>query len=433
MRTFRSIRSSASQRRLVQAAGLIGLGLLTGCSGGFQKRIPQRSTATPGAISAPLTKASSHASLPDESAAAVSPVAHVEPCGPGGVCAPDSHGGGVAPQPGWIANPQAIDPNEFLCNGGDAPPTARARVGDQIIGITPPDTVARYTTDRGEVEISPSNRVCVYSPRFASVRRVTGAESGELAVGTQRVIRADELDQARAKLPQLAVTGRDRTIRNEVTRGPDSMRARDRGVPVENSLQPETAVDALAMLENLKVLGYGDVFNTSQPILHHAYQSAVRWSVNTEVVVAIAEQTAATVIRDQTARELVVYDFPDAGRLQVCKVADKADALPGETVTFMIRIDNVGDSPLHDITLTDSLTTRLRYVSDSQTVTAVGADRAGDERDEGDQAGGNESRSPRVEFSTAENEGRSLRLTWKFADPLPVGQGITIEFRCIVR
>lgn len=318
-------------------------------------------------------------------------------------------GAGYAAMPAFIPNPQGIDPNEFLCNGDDAPPSARARLGDQIIGVGIEDTVARYTTDRGDVNVTASNRVCVYAPRFGSVRRVTGADVGELAVGTRGMLHRDGPIRVSMEQPGLAVTGRDLPIRDSVIRGPDAVRARDRGVPVESVLQPEMAEDVLALLANLSIINRGVLIKDDLALIAIGTQAATIWTVDQEVVVAVAGEVAATVTRDQAAHELVVYELPDAGRLRICKVADRGDALPGEIVTFILRIDNVGDSPLRDIVLTDSLSNRLQYVPDSQTS------------------------SLESEFSVSENDGQSLRLTWKFPGELKVGEGATVEFKCKVR
>lgn len=328
-------------------------------------------------------------------------------CSPGAfgdqACGPT--GGMMLPM---IPNPQGIDGNEFLCNGGDQPPRARARVGDQIIGVQVEDTVARYTTVRGETHVTPSNRVCVYAPRFGSVRRVTGADVGEIAVGPRRMLHRDTPIGVDHDEPGLAVTGRDLPIRNDLVRGPDAMRARDRGVPVENVLQPEMAQDVLAILAGLSIMNRGILIKDDLPIILVGDQAATIWSVDQEVVVAVAGQVAATVTRDQTARELVVYELPN-GRLRICKLADRGDALPGEIVTFLLRVDNIGDSPLSDIVLTDSLSARLQYVPDSQKNTV------------------------NAEFSTGVNDDNSLRMTWKFPEELKVGEGTTIEFKCKVR
>ncbi len=56
--------------------------------------------------------------------------------------------------------------------------------------------------------------------------------------------------------------------------------------------------------------------------------------------------------------------------------------------------------------LTDSLVTRLEYVPDSQKSSA------------------------KADFSVQPNDARSEQLTWKLAEPLKVGEGATIEFKC---
>ena len=91
-------------------------------------------------------------------------------------------------------------------------------------------------------------------------------------------------------------------------------------------------------------------------------------------------------------------------------MADRADALPGEIVTFVIRIDNVGDSAVNNVVLVDNLTTRLEYVPDSQSC-------------EGAEA----------EFEATPNEGQSSKLRWAIQDELQVGDSVTIRFECKVR
>jgi uncharacterized repeat protein (TIGR01451 family) len=302
-----------------------------------------------------------------------------------------------------------IDPNEFICDGGDNPPSARARLTDQIIGVELEDTVVRYTTDAGDVHVQPSNRVCLYAPRFAAVRKVTGAESGELAVGALGVDRPQGPIRADMIQPGLAVTGLDELRRGTAVRGPDAMRDRNRGVPVERVLQVEVAEDVLAVLQNLALINRGILRDNEKPWLSMAAQSAVTWSIEEQVAMTVNDLAPVTLTRDQSAEELVVYDFPDEGRLRLCKLADKSNALPGETVTFMLRVDNVGDSAVRNIVITDSLVTRLEYIEGSEKSSVV------------------------AEFEAQENEGESLRLTWKLAKELKVGEGATIEFKCKVR
>jgi uncharacterized repeat protein (TIGR01451 family) len=105
----------------------------------------------------------------------------------------------------------------------------------------------------------------------------------------------------------------------------------------------------------------------------------------------------------------VEYDFPDAGRLEIVKVADRQDAQLGEVVTFAIHVRNVGDSEVKHVEIADSLVARLEYVEDSQT-----CDRE-------------------ASFETKTNIAGALQLKWKLAKPLAVGETARIEFKCRVR
>jgi uncharacterized repeat protein (TIGR01451 family) len=378
-----------------------------------QKNDPRQSAALPLAIhdTPTIAQVSHFDDLSCGPGASCEPSASSASCGP---CMADNGCGhspchsGYLPYPTAYFNPYLIDPNEYICDGGDNEPRARARAGDAIAGVDLEDTVARYRTDAGEVRVEASNRVCLYAPRFAAVRKVTGAESGELAVGAIRIERPQGPINAQLNQPGLAVTGRDQPGRGAAVRGPDALRERNRGVPVERVLQPEMAADVLPVLANLSLVNRGILRDNEKPWLSMAAQSAVIWSVDTEVAVTVNHLAPVTLTRDQGVEELVVYEFPD-GRLRICKLADKSDALPGETVTFILRVDNVGDSPLHDIVVTDNLVTRLEYIEGSQTSTID------------------------AKFTVEANDGQSLRLTWKLEKSLKVGEGATIEFKCKVR
>jgi uncharacterized repeat protein (TIGR01451 family) len=306
-------------------------------------------------------------------------------------------------------NQYGIDPQAFLCDGGDASPRARVQANASLGGIGMEDTVVKYKTDRGEVEIQPSNRVCIYAPRFGAVRQLSRAVIDERTVAAGGVILPEGPVGIDRKQPSSAVTAQHSAERNVAARGPDAVRERDRGVPVEGVVQPIMADEYLAALVDLSLISRGQLREADKPWLSKGALAAVGWSHDTEVAVAIGDVAPVSQQRHAAAEGLTVYDFPDAGRLRICKLADKQNALPGEIVTFLLRVDNVGDSAVNEIVITDNLTTRLEYVDGSQTC-SVGAT-----------------------FETQENEGRSLQLTWKLTDELKVGEGANIRFECRVR
>lgn len=330
-------------------------------------------------------------------------------CGPQ-ACAPQAcqvtpHGYAMMPQP----CPPGFDPQEYLCDGGDQDPRAIVRRDDSIGGLQPEDTVVHYTTDAGDIEINASNRVCVYAPRFASVRKITGAVSGGRAIGLKGFdlpVGANnlELNEGGVVIGETVELGHA-----EVARRIDAMRDRNRGVPVESVQQPIQAVDVMAVLAGLRFDQLSEMRDDEVALVERLALAAIAWTIDESVQVAIEDIKPPTLTRDQTVEGLTVYDFPDAGRLQIVKLADRADARPGDIVTFAIRVENVGDSAVSRVTLTDNLTTRLEYVPESQTA-----------------SGG-------AEFSTVANAGESLQLIWKLTDKLRVGESVTIRFQCKVR
>jgi uncharacterized repeat protein (TIGR01451 family) len=301
-----------------------------------------------------------------------------------------------------------LDPQEFLCDGGDQIPQARVRLDDAIIGVGLEDTVVKYETADGSLHVTPSNRVCIYAPRFASVRRVTGAVTDELATGPVAYIGPDGPGDVLAGQPSSAVMGPIGPEHSELAKGPDAFRSRDVGVPVDMVNGPVQTTDVLAALVNLSVISDGVLRDADKPWLAKGALAANVWTTEQSAQVVVDNVQASVATVDLAAEGITAYKLP-GGRLRVIKVADRHSAQVGEIVTFVLRIDNTGEGPLDNVVLTDNLTTRMQYVPDSQTCTKG------------------------VQFETVENEGGSLRLTWKFTDNFKVGEGAIIRFRCRVR
>ncbi|WP_165440461.1 DUF11 domain-containing protein [Rubripirellula amarantea] len=326
-----------------------------------------------------------------------------------GSCAPAQvipHG--YAPSAGMM-NVYGVDPQEFLCDGGDQHGDARVLRDESIDGLQPEDTIVHYTTEAGDIEVVPSNRVCVYAPRFKSVRKITGVRAGEhavglagvdLPVGTNRI----EIEEGGVMIGESIELGHA-----DVARRLDAMRERNRGVPVEGIAQIEQATDVLALLVGMKFDQISLLQEDQKAMLEELALAAVAWTIDESVEVEIQDLKTPVLTRDQSVEGFTIYEFPDAGRLRICKLADRHDALPGELINFAIRIENVGDSAVDQVLITDNLVTRLEYVAESQTC-SVGA-----------------------EFETVVNEGQSLQLIWKLTDKLRVGESATMRFRCKVR
>jgi uncharacterized repeat protein (TIGR01451 family) len=321
-------------------------------------------------------------------------------------CPPQGPYGYAMPTGPW--NAYGIDPQEFICDGGDHDPGATLRRDDSIAGLQPEDTVVHYTTQAGNIEFEASNRVCVYAPRFLSVRKITEAVAGGRAIGAAQMDKPLGPVRVEQPLPGLVMTDTVELGHADVARRIDAMRERNRGVPVESIQQLEMASDVLAALVGLTIDEILALQDEQRALFDRYLLCAVTWELDESVEVVIQDLKPPTLIRDEHVEGFTIYEFPD-GRLRICKLADRGDALPGEIVNFAIRVENVGDAPVEDIVLTDNLTTRLEYVEGSQTC-----------------SGG-------AIFDSFENEGQSLRLQWKLTDKLRVGESVTIRFQCRVR
>ncbi|MEZ6088997.1 MAG: hypothetical protein R3C05_13420 [Pirellulaceae bacterium] len=196
--------------------------------------------------------------------------------------------------------------------------------------------------------------------------------------------------------------------RNVRTMSLDAIRDRNRGVPADNVLQPLLAEDVIAVLHGLSIIERGVLREADKPWLAKAGQAAIAWSSEEGAQVVIDEVVVGITTNDKKPAELKIFEV-GKGRVRLVKLADKQHALPGEFVHFVLRFDNVGDQPVDNVAILDNLTTRLEYVPDSQTCTKGAI------------------------FSAELNEGESLKLRWELTEPLDVGEGCVIRFKCKVR
>ena len=319
---------------------------------------------------------------------------------------PTSH-----PTPMMTVVPQAwyYDPQEFLCDGGDRDPHATLTRDDRIIGLQPEDTVTHFTTENGDIEFAASNRVCVYSPRFGTVRRITGAILNDRSIAVSGVARPVGPSSVDYDQPGLVMTDTVEVDKAEFTRRIDSMRDRNRGVRIENIQQLEMAGDVLAVLANIRNLSLLEVEESQLAVIERLALAASAWTIEESVEVEIQDLAPPVLVRDEKLDALVVYEFPDAGRLNLIKLANKQHAAIGEEITFALRLQNVGNSPVSNVVVTDNLTTRLDYIADSQTA------------------------SVETDFEAKLNDASSSQLTWTIQEEIGVGESITIEFKCRVR
>jgi uncharacterized repeat protein (TIGR01451 family) len=309
--------------------------------------------------------------------------------------------------PPGIAGPWPHD--EYLEDGGDREVPVNLGSAGDVHGLELEDTVAIYDTIDGQTKIKPSNRVCLYAPRFAAVRQVTS------------VIENLQNDQLTAVSMPLAphLNQEDRLATTAVqpvqpeggiaTRHPSIERVGEGARPAV-SLQPILGIEGgFATYENLLIMRRGVFEESEKARLLESIDAAITWTHDKAVQVVLDGRAAVDFTGNQKAQATFRVDVPNHPCLRVIKIASTKVAKPGDVVDFTIRFDNTGDQTIQHVELIDNLTTRLEYVP--QTAQS----------------------SRRAEFTSEANTGDSLVLRWDFVDPLPPGEGGLVRFHCRVR
>jgi len=310
-------------------------------------------------------------------------------------------------KPSGISCPWPKD--EYICDGGERGALIRVRPDWHIDGMQPEDTFVHYDTIDGRTLFQTSNRVCIYAPRFGAVRKVDVAHSDNDFEGLYKLnqpIRpslAGESEPAATSSQPLAPIG-------EVgTRPVLALVEKQTGIDLHNEQSLAAVYDQLKPYEDFSYIRTGIIATEDKPILAQRVQAAIAWTGNQALEIQMEGKRASAVTGDVRAEAEFVVDVPNHPRLQVCKIASANNALPGETIDFTIRFDNVGDQKIGNVSIVDSLTTRLEYVE------------------------GSEKSSMKATFTAKPNEAGSVVLKWDLTDPVPANGGGAVHFQCRVR
>ncbi|MBC8350488.1 MAG: DUF11 domain-containing protein [Planctomycetes bacterium] len=311
---------------------------------------------------------------------------------------------------GFSNVPPAAARDELLCNGGDRQTQVAVRNDWSVVGLHPGDAVAHYDTIDGHTYVEPTNDVCIYAPRFVAVRRVSGVllhEQHLRSAGVElpmRVVQQEETQIATTAIQPL------QPIRSLSVKGPNSFREHTRGAGLDNLDIAVGLEGHLEPYQEFSIIRRGVFDDTEKARLATVLQAATAWSHDTMVQVVIDGKMALESTSDVGMQEVHRYELAEGkSRLRVVKIADKQNAKPGDTVDFTIRFDNVGDQVIGNVTVIDNLSRRLEYVEDSEQC------------------------SLKADFFTQPNDGESLTLRWEIVDPMKVGDGGIVRFKCRVR
>lgn len=299
--------------------------------------------------------------------------------------------------------------DEYLCDGGDSGASIHVSRDWEVQGLGLEDTIAHYDTLEGSVKVVPSNRVCVYAPRFAAVRKVTGLQQQYASLPAGNINEKTWVDQYRGRAPALTIKRDQQSIRAVGRFTPQSLQDKQRGVTADTTLDPHEIARNVRSFENIgsSTLAEYDVLQSPQIV--ELTDAAVAWSSIAAPQVIIDNVIAAEDKTLQSPGEVYDYEVNGHPQLRIVKVASTGAAKPGDSVDFTIQFRNTGTEAIGNVTIIDSLTTRLEYVDQSQECTA------------------------KAEFFTKPNDGKSLELRWEVTDPLEPGDGGVVRFRCRVR
>ena len=325
-------------------------------------------------------------------------------CNPGSECqeCPTQQCG-----PDGLACPWPSD--EYLCDGGDRIPDAKVKKDWTVVGLDTEDTIAHYDTLDGKTEVTHSNRVCVYAPRFAAVRKISAPILYEAHQKMAGVEKSDKLNlHADTKIATTAIQPEALVLERGLN-PPVIFREQTRGLGLDVVQLPVLARTGFLPYEDFLAIRRGQFEGHEKARLAERVAAAVVWETKQAVQVVIESILCVEAKNLSKVGETVVYELEGKPRLQIIKVADKSEAQPGEIVEFTLRFDNLGEQPVGNVTIMDNLTTRLEYVEGSASCTL------------------------KSEFKTQVNDGESLIVRWEIAEPLKVGEGGIIRFKCKVR
>lgn len=344
-----------------------------------------------------------------------------EPGAVGGVACPTCNGG---PCNDAMCNggacggaPMALDPygplpgpaDEYLCDGGDFETPAGVTKNGEIKGLEPEDAIGHYTAADGHVYVTPSNRVCVYAPRFAAVRRVVDVVSHEQPVFVNAALEAEGPAKAAKTLPPIQAKQRHAVSVDLGQRPPSLFRQRQQAGGLENLQAAMDAYTSLGPYADLQLIRTGEVSAAEKPRLERAMESAKTLVGDQAPQVAFGVKMAEAEVGIKQPGLIYQTNGPNHPRLRLCKLASCGNALPGEEIEFTLRFDNVGDQVIDRVTIADNLAARFEYIP------------------------GSAKTSLDAQLTDQPNDNGSSVLIWEMKDPLKPGAGGILRFKVRVR
>ena len=314
------------------------------------------------------------------------------------------------PAPGTLTGGHFIPGDELICDGGDEGITVAVDSEWTVRGLDSEDTIAHFDTLAGERRIEASNRVCIYAPRFGSVRKTYGIASNanfqQLAGVDNQVamVEIEEVDITSTTLQQLQPRGQ------VGSKSPSTFRDRTRGMELENRVASSAFKNRFATFEDLSIIRFGTFDQNEKARLAEGLAAAETWGRIEAPQAVIDNLTVDSIGTGVPAAETVLVEKPEGKpELRIVKVASAKEALPGDIIEFTLRFDNVGNETIGNVTLLDHLSPRLEVIDGSAECNVE------------------------AEFFVTEQDRGTQIFRAEIVEPLPAGQGGIVRFKCRVR
>jgi len=280
------------------------------------------------------------------------------------------------------------------------------------LGLDTEDTVAEFTDHTGKNRTKASNKVCVYAPRFSSVRTVSQPHEG---LNLNRVVNTNTSSGINGLHNQAKL---NHHVKRDST---GKIHVRSRASGFENELLSDNVSqsDGLAVhdklinvFQDLNFVRFGTANQADLAKLNQGIQAGLTWTRQESPVIAAKTDSALEGVYEAHVATIVGVDdekSAEPGKLRVVKLADKSVAQSGDVIEFTLRYDNLGPNPVHEVRIVDNLTPRLAYIEGSAT-----SDRP-------------------AELQVEDNSEGSVVLTWEFTESLTPKSGGVITFKATVR
>lgn len=302
-------------------------------------------------------------------------------------------------------------PDEYLCDGGDRGlPVSYDDLNRN--GLETEDTIAEYIDHKGKNRVRPTNKVCIYAPRFSAVRTVSRPHEDSNLFKIADVDHASGTSGFHSRMKPSHHTKQEST-------GRMAMRSRASGLESEQLQGDISQTKRLAVhdklinvYQDLAFVQFGKAEHTDAARLNYGIKAAMLWTREEYPVIGGKTDSAMTGVSDVHTATIVGVDdkkSDEVGELRIVKLADKDTAVPGDVIEFTLRYDNLGANPVHHVRIVDNLTPRLQYVDDSAT-----SDREG-------------------RLVVQDNSEGSVILIWELTEPLAPKTGGVVTFKAKVR